>query len=137
MHRLKIHHLQVHQELLVASPGELQLANLFHWLQMHWKVLLQVATPPELQLANLFPSHHQTVQAVGEEGEQHGSLELVGPLQVIVHIGEGTADTDYLLVDYKHLDGLLLDYKHLDGLQKRADYLLLDYKHLDGLQNRP
>jgi hypothetical protein len=39
---------------------------------------------------------------------QVGSMELVAPLQVdkIVGIGEGTADTDSLLLDYNHLDRL-------------------------------
>ncbi len=78
-----------------------------HLLQIHHhQVHLQVASPPELHRANLFQSHHQTFQSFGEEGEQHmdlqvGSMELVAPLQVdkIVGIGEGTVDTDSLLLD--------------------------------------
>jgi hypothetical protein len=89
-----------------------------HHLQILQKVLAQVPSPAELHLANLFQSHHETVQSLGEEGEQHmvGTMEVVGPLQVdtIVGIGEGT------------VEGIL-----------ETDSLLLDYNHLDSLQNRP
>jgi hypothetical protein len=78
---------------------ELQLGNLFHCLHMHHlqilqKVLAQVPSPAELHLANLFQSHHETVQSLGEEGEQHmdlevGSMEVVGPLKVDTILGIG------------------------------------------------
>jgi hypothetical protein len=69
----------------------------------------------------LLQAHDETVESLGEEGEQHmdlqvGSMELLAPLQVdkIVGIGEGTVEGT---VD---TDSLLLDYNHLDSLQDRS-----------------